>query len=330
MTNGHPQTGPFLRLSHLPDTHSERVTYFTGLARVKFQDDRKLDGSLSRKTLREIQEQIKAKEVAAIHDGVDFSRIQIDQLMRPLPPGMYRDVETWGPYLTHFDTATGEIHEDNLSATDHIGLRLAATFRELLPGSRPVSLCDDYNGVEPYKKGELLSDHEEYGPSFSEQAKRNFRHSVAGTLKRHGALADDAVEGRDYFMLSEESNVAYAQQFVDLLDAEQSWIERNGDELTFVNEDAENPAYRNIHLRSKSGHWSCVALDAAAFLMPVNLSIVHLVVLPDYMKIQQDKVWELLRLIGIRPINYHNIFYDPSLPPEHIAEVIKAEFRKYR
>ncbi|MEI8092000.1 MAG: hypothetical protein WCG98_07555 [bacterium] len=77
----------------------------------------------------------------------------------------------------------------------------------------------------------------------------------------------------------------------------QSYIQEMGKEILFVNPNAENPKYRKITLRKQNGHWMCEALDASSYIKPENLNITHLVILPTNFKEQQDKVWEMLRVL---------------------------------
>jgi hypothetical protein len=84
--------------------------------------------------------------------------------------------------------------------------------------------------------------------------------------------------------------------------------------------------HRSFYLRTKDGRWLCEALDASTFLKAENRRITHIVVLPEYMKEQQDKVWEILRVLHIAPHKYHNIFYDKTLPAEHIRHAIERAF----
>ena len=72
------------------------------------------------------------------------------------------------------------------------------------------------------------------------------------------------------------------------------------------------------------------ALDASSYIKPENLEISHLVVLPEYFEEQQDKVWEVLRTLGIDNLHYHNIFYAESADPKKVAEVIRIEIEKYK
>jgi hypothetical protein len=129
-------------------------------------------------------------------------------------------------------------------------------------------------------------------------------------------------------MISESSKVPDAQRLVSLLETK-GHIQRKGEEIVFVNNLAENPLHHRIHLRNSKGKWLCEALDAATFLKDENLQILHIVALPDYMKNQQDKVWEILRVLGISSHCYYNIFYSLDFTSSEIAQTVTDEFNRY-
>jgi hypothetical protein len=222
--------------------------------------------------------------------------------------------------------SAGRMKTDNLIPEDAIGAELAGTFRRLLPRAKLVSLYDEYN-TSIWGHADLRDGTSKIG-EFSEEAKRTFHDSLVDLLKAHGGIAEAAVEGTDFVLLAESSKVVDAERLVQRLDRA-GHIEYKGDEIVFVNEVAENPLYSNFTLRTKQGHWLCEALDAATFLKPQNIAVTHIVVLPDYMKVQQDKVWEILRVLGILPDNYHNFFYDSTHPPKQIARIIEDSFRAH-
>ena len=129
-------------------------------------------------------------------------------------------------------------------------------------------------------------------------------------------------------MISESEKIKDALVLVNRLE-EEGHIERNGEEIFFINESAENADFKRIKLRNRHGKWLCEALDAATYLNPENLRITHLVVLPNEFKKQQDKVWEILRVLGIKPDNYHNIFFDSDMNPQEVVQGIKQEIERF-
>lgn len=145
-------------------------------------------------------------------------------------------------------------------------------------------------------------------------------------LRKKGIIKNADVVGRDYLFVSESQKVQDAEILVAKLEGLAtetgiSYIRRNGEEIIFENPNAENSEYKKIILRTRNGRWLCEALDASSFLDPDNLAITHLVILPNHFKKQQDRVWELLRVLGITPENYHNIFYDDK---KSAGEIISA------
>jgi hypothetical protein len=191
-------------------------------------------------------------------------------------------------------------------------------FRRLLPDARLVSLYDDYNTS---MAGQESMDQAE----FSAAARQNFKNSLIELFKTTDVVAQQAVEGEDFLLIQESAQEADAKVLVAKLEA-RGLIERSGSEIYFVNDTAENPLYHRICLRTRKGRWLCVTLDTSTYLKKENLDITHIVVLPEYMKTQQDKAWEILRVLGVEPIGYHNIFYNPTLLPRHVARVVEREF----
>lgn len=266
----------------------------------------------------ELLELLHAQEQPWILNGVNFSRSQIADLLKQRDDGVQIEFETLGPYLGSYVAHGGAMTLQNLINEDLIGLHLAVVFRKIFPKARLVALCDEYNAG-------ILGTTNEVG-HFSAEQKKTFLSSLLELLKSQGALSGQAVLGKDFLLISESTKAMDAPQLVDIL-ASQGYIERKGNEIFFVNDAAESPLHRRFHLRTKDGRWLCEALDAAAFLKPENLQITHIVVLPNYMKSQQDKLWEILRVLGIQPTRYHNIFYDPAASPKQIVHGVTNAFK---
>lgn len=261
-------------------------------------------------------------------NGVDFSKIQIDKVISARKAGKWIDFETFSPYLSDYNLKTGEIWKDNLTPADTIGLSLSRTFREIFPKATMSSLYDDYNTSMPDStnpRGMPIPSGRQLVAT--DQAKDVFKSNIVRLFKEAGAIDEDALEGKDYFMVSESSKQDDAVKLVNRL-REHGLIEERKGGITFVNPNAENPLFRRINLRTKDGRWLCEALDAAAFLKPENLEITHIVVLPNQFKNQQDKVWEILRVLGIHPENYHNIFYDEHVGSQVVKDTIQEAFSK--
>jgi hypothetical protein len=304
-----------------------------------------------------LREEVGYLERQATVDGVNFSRIQIEKVLSDRDNGRKIEFETFSPYLSDYNTATGEVWENNLINCDKIGIRLIGLMRKIFPRARVISLYDEYNSNMPDSenhqthatslakeekditsegvnfekekyllKGAPYKDDTVKQIEYSEESKINFRQSVGNIISRE--CGEDCKEGEDYLLISESSKIADAETLVARLES-LDLIRRDGREITFVNNTAENPFFPEITLRSKGGRWLCEALDASSYIKPENLDITHIVVLPNSFKEQQDKVWEMLKCLGIEPLNYHNIFYDESKDPEDVARIVKEEFAKY-
>lgn len=290
-------------------------------------------GETNNLKLLELQGKTLAKEVDNIEEihtinGVDFSRIQINKILADLIAGRKIEFETFSPYLSDYNLKTGEIWKDKLIPADKIGLALAKTFRELFPNARLVSLHDEYNtgmpdssnprGI-PVEGGKQLV--------LPQEVKDRFEANIVQLLKENGSISPDGVAGKEYLMISESSKQDDAVKLVERL-KEKGFIKQKGEMIAFVNKNAENPLFQYIPLRTKNGRWLCEALDASTYIKPENLAITHIVALPNHFKNQQDKVWEMLRVLGIKPENYHNIFYHESADPQVVVQTIKDEFEK--
>ncbi|HSW77283.1 MAG TPA: hypothetical protein VLG36_00615 [Candidatus Chromulinivoraceae bacterium] len=256
-----------------------------------------------------LTEHLNELEKSSLIQGLDFSRAQLDILIEARDRGSPIEFEALGPYLADYLQFGGRITRTNLLPEDEIGLNLACAIRSFLPSAKLISLYDDYNG----RKGSTY-DREQTG-RFTLQDKRNFRTSLIALFHEVSVLSSGAVDEEDFRLIPESSKLIDAERLVERLNS-YGLITCNGNEIRFINDRAENPLYAEIMLRTKQGRWLCEALDAAAFLKPENQTITHLVVLPDYMKTQQDKVWEILRTLDISLTRYHNIFYNTNLSPQ--------------
>lgn len=268
-----------------------------------------------------LQAHLDAYELSEVIDGVNFSRVQIDEILRQRRKRGPIEFEALGPYLIDYIESNGIITKDNLIPEDRIGLAIAAKLCKLLPSARLVSLYDDVNNGHGDGGGVAPPAY------FSDEIKKNFKKSLLELFVSSGILEPDAIEGTDYLLVAESDKVKSAERMIARLE-KLGHILRRDQEIWFVNETAENLLYKKFLLRSKYGHWLCVALDAASFLSEENKSICHLLVLPDYMKQQQDKVWEILRVLSLHPLDYHNIFYSVYGRPQQVAKVIWNRFHQ--
>lgn len=260
-------------------------------------------------------------EALYTRNGVNFSRCNVSAILTHYTAEERVEFETLGPYLSSYLQHGGVMSKDNLIPEDAIGLQLAIAMRKLFPKARLVSLYDDYNTHQPGSDARATG----AAPIFTEPIKQRFRESLLRLFIESGALHKHPIPDIEYCLVSENAKVPDADVLVSKLEAE-GHIIRKSKEIIFVNDDAENPLYTQITLRTSKGKWLCEALDAATFLKHENLHILHIVALPEYMKAQQDKVWELLRVLGVASDKYHNVFYDHTQKPEHIIQTVIEEF----
>lgn len=276
-----------------------------------------------------MDEELTAVEYAATKEGVDFSRCQMEKVVEAYQKGRKVEFESFSPYLSDYDLSTGKIWDDKLTATDNAGIVIGKVLRAEFPKARLISLYDEYNTELPDTSNPRGIPEPGAQITLPDETKRTFYENIKQLLKNNGLISPDAKEGGEYLLISESLKVKDAEILINKLELNGN-IERDGESIYFINPESENPAYRRIQLRTKAGRWLCEALDASSYIKPENLEITHLVVLPNHFKEQQDKVWEILRVLGIMPTNYHNIFFDENNDPEIMAKVIQAEINSFR
>lgn len=279
--------------------------------------------------IEKMQNELAEVEKLDIREGVNFSKCQMDKIVEDYKNGRSVEIDVFSPYLQDHNMATGEIKTEELNNVENIGLSLGGLLKKIFPKSVAVSLYDEYNcflpGASDYFRIPLGNAPK---ATFSEEAKKSFKSNVEKLLRQFGVINKNDKEGENYLLISESSKIESAEKLVEELDRKGK-IKREGRSIYFINPEAENPAYREILLRTENNHWVCEALDASSFLDKKNLKITHLVILPNSFIEQQDKVWEMLRILGIDSSNYHNIFYEENLPPEQVTRVVSEEIKKY-
>lgn len=271
--------------------------------------------------LERFRGQITGRDAAA-------GKCQIGDIVRAYQTRQPVEVETFSPYLADHNLVSGEIDDTRLLPEEETGLMVGRTLRELLPDARVISLYDEYNSGLPDSEnayGAPTAD----GPqiALAPEVKQHFRTEVERVMRQRGIIGSGDQEGVNYEFISESEKIHDAEELVRQLEG-QGCIRRDGQAIYFSNPAPEQPAYREVTLRTKGGRWLCEALDASSYLKPENRAITHLVVLPEEFRAQQDKVWEVLKALAIvRPNTYHNIFFDKNLPPEAVAQVVREEFQ---
>lgn len=284
------------------------------------------DENLGEREKAELRKKIDEVESSEKVGGVDFSKCDLALVWKSYLEGVPLEIETFSPYLSDHDQRNGSFI--GLTRAEEIGLVIGRYLKTIFTKSKTISLYDDYNNTlrdstdffgRPTKSSQMLA--------FSEKAKAGFLSNVRRKLQEYGLIRKNEKEGQDYKLVSESSKIQDADKFVGLLE-KKGLIKRNGQEIKFVNSNSENPLYKTIPLRDSQGKWLCEALDASSFMDPENVRKTHLVILPQSFVEQQDKVWEMLRLMDISPRNYHNIFFDENLSPEEVRSRIEQKLEE--
>ncbi len=298
--------------------------------------------------LKSLDREIADKEREGKFGTLSLERCQMDDLLAGYQNGMRTEVDAYSPYLADNNMATGEILRNNMLVSDQIGLEVARVCKQQMPESIIVSLADEFHTFmqdrydsndQPIRREYTKSQgvlHEEAKTlpmiHAEPEVRKKFRDSVAQQLIDEGIAKPD---GSDVLVLSEFDKQKDVEEFVRRISEIAARpnapfsIEQKGEKMTLVSPDAENPLFQEIVLRNEGGKWMCPALDAASFIHPRNKEIMHLVVLPDVMKDQQDQVWEMLRLMDIEPQNYHNIYYDSTATPDTVKKDLTELFEHF-
>jgi hypothetical protein len=299
-------------------TYGELVSTILKSTPFRMLSSPELSKKAAKRLQTQLKQQLRAEEEEYIVAGANYARTQIDTLRKGYAEGLQIEFETIGPYLANYLHAGGVMTLDNLIPEDRTGLQLAILFRSLFPKARLVALCDEYN------EGPALATPEDsQHRAFTREQGRAFIESFEDILLEVGVISSR--NSTDHLLLAESKQAERAELLVSIL-RDAGYIEETKSGIYFSNPNAENPLHRRFCLRTPHGRWICETLDAAGFLDPGNNSITHIVVLPDYMKAQQDRVWEILRVLGLQPSQHHNIFFDPLRPTEDIVSSISKAF----
>ncbi|MFA6587562.1 MAG: hypothetical protein WCT08_00665 [Patescibacteria group bacterium] len=284
---------------------------------------------------------------------VDFEKCQIDQIIKAYLQGTQLEWESYSPYLSDHNLATGDILKENLPNIDKIGVAIGRYLREKFKKARMISLYDEYNTDLPDTTGPsgvpvdpLAKNFEKAGGqgetkqiALSDEVKENFKASIKQFLQEQGVIKNEDQENENYLLVSESSKTEKAPELIRALyQNNPGLLEGEGLKEIVSGEEVKDKTIRfnngseSFVLRSKQGRWMCEALDASAFLDAENRKIAHLVILPNHFKAQQDRVWSMLNSMGFKAENYHNIFFDEKADPEavvnKIAELIDKAFEE--
>jgi len=282
-------------------------------------------------TQKDVLEAIKNDDVEGLKKrGLDFGYVQLDEVMAAFLVGNPPiDIETVGPYLAaHLNKETDklEIKMDNVPTDEAVGIQMAAIFKKLthsVEGKvRIVALLDEFNNYASER-------------GFTKEEQDAYIVATADLFGRAGVIEPTDEAGKDFLLLRESEQVNKVDDIVNRLQASGNGIVSNnsGGELIFKPNDEFMDSLKisgnrrkefkksGIVLKDADGKPLCQTLDAAGFLGDENKYLMHVVMLENHMVSQQDKVFTLLKALGItNEHKYHNIFFDAqNLPPEIIV-----------
>lgn len=279
-------------------------------------------------------------------NGVHFLKCHFSKIIDDLRSGRRVEFEAFGPYLKDYLGEGFDVKDVKYMSADETGLAIMKFLRQIMPEAHPVSLYDEYNlGTAANESGTGLSTDPSKQKKGSERGQREaadifkdrFKKFVEESMRAQEIIGVGETEGpdKDFVLISETEKIKDAEELVKILKAlelekgrkiiasgvdQEIWFQNNID-------DCEDPRHLRIQLRDREGKWQCAALDASGFLNPINRDITHLVILSkpseknkenakdeqdkvNNFEIQQDQVWEILRLLGFQPEHYHNIFFE--------------------
>ncbi len=275
-----------------------------------------------------------SQQLEAVTDSqepaMDFSLCQFDRIAEVQKAGGRIEFEAWSPYLMDHNMSSGELFKDNLTPTDEIGIALIADLRKVFTQAGLVVLYDEYNSGMP-NNSDAYGRPFGGGPQldFTQDARVKFKSSIEEVLRDQNIIREGDEDQKDFMLVSESEKMKDAEILVERLEG-LGKIERKEDgSIYFVDPTNTDENCRRITLKNRYDKWMCEALDASAFLNPENFETTHLVILPKEFKSQQNKVWVILRTLGIQPDNYHNIFFDSDqLTRDEAVEQLNAKLKE--
>lgn len=255
------------------------------------------------------------EELAEI--GLLTSYAWLDDVLAAMINGApYVEFETVGPYAVHHLNNSGflDISHENLPPDEKTGMLIACMWRSITRGLdnvRMVALLDDLSN--------------DFDREFTDNERDRYVVAMVEILRAYGAILPDDVPAKDYLLIRESEMIPEVEQLITRL--QKSGVGEvvstfDGDitfyptdvfiqSLSLKSENLTREFRRRGILLKRHGRPTCQALDAASFLKPQNLDIVHLVILDKSFISQQHKTFALIRALDITSKDrHHNIFFD--------------------
>lgn len=263
-----------------------------------------------KKDLPDVENKFKIKKETVVTESL--SPKEIKEFKKP--------VGFWGGVFNKFTGMIRFLENDAQKSVEDLGKKMNEELEVFEKRSTKngvnFSRCNIENIVKAYREGKPV-EYEVYETDKSDQK------SVVGIAV--GKVLQELFPNAR--MISNSDKKIEVKQLIKILE-EKNHIKKDGDIIYFINPESENPEYREIMLQTQNGSWTGGALNAGTYLNPENLKIIHLVVWPNQLKKQQDKTWEILRVLGIESANYHDIFFDETVSAEKIVGTIKEEIEQ--
>lgn len=279
--------------------------------------------NLSRKEAEAVRGLVETVERRRQVGSLNVSRLQLDKVTEAARLGDVIMVEAPGLYFLDYG---GRVAYEGLLAEDRRVMEFASAFvkglREEYPEAKivVVGLYDDYN----FKKPNSLESAVPW--PFDPDRVREFRESVLGVLEEAGLILPGARHWQEHIDFFEADLVRVARNLVDDLTREGHTIESNG-RVDYVNSEVENPEHFRFPLIDRSGRPYCVILDLAKMLESLKIirgvhpgrQVRHVAAFGSCFKSQQDQLWELLLIFGVKYHECHTVFIREDSPPGQVT-----------
>lgn len=259
--------------------------------------------------------------------GIDTEYAWLGDIVRILISGeRFLEIETVGPYASHHAGPDGNVRVrfDQMPTHEQAGLYLWSVLRDVFQGLknvRFVALLDDISELPASLAGSL-----EYATQICE------------ILLEKRALRPTDVPKENFLLLLESAQQSRTEELIcRLMHTDKGIVETLADgdvifrpsehlikQVALHSNNRKREFKRRGILLKRNGRPTCAALDASSFIAPEHPDLVHLFMLDESFKAQQNKTYTLLRAVGLsRQDRYHNVYYRGSeLPPELIALTI--------
>lgn len=245
-------------------------------------------------------------------NGVNFVHAQLDPIVARINKGQQLEIEAFKPRQSQQHLETDQDNKCRLAAMSAIYTFFKGCRIIIIPTTNKAS-----NRIEFQKQVKA------FAADFTRNGKEANQYLV---------LDDRSLLERTAYLLLPKLLLLYEKAFRTTPDGSLYWLPTAlQNPLVLVNQSKDGKVMGlepGIKLREGDDTWTNTAQQAASFFNNTNKNMVHITIGPDDEFLHQDMVWEILRALGFRPDQYHNIFYKRGLSPDTIRTTIQEELAK--